>query len=81
MTPEEVGKAELFADQQRKILAQSITVDQQIACVRRELAMRRNVYPKWVANGRMTQQAAEKEMAGMQAVHDTLSRMVEAPKP
>lgn len=50
----------------------AITLDQQIACVRRELAMRKNVYPKWVANGRMKQEAAEKEMAHLQAVHDTL---------
>lgn len=51
----------------------TISLDQQIACVRRELAMRKNVYPKWVANGRMKQEAAEKEMAHLQAVHDTLT--------
>lgn len=31
----------------------------QIACVKRELAMRRSAYPKWVAAGRMEQAAAD----------------------
>ncbi len=44
----------------------------QIACVRRELALRKNVYPKWVKNGRMTQLTADKEINALQAVHDTL---------
>jgi len=50
-----------------------ITIDEQIACVRRELAMRQRVYPKWVAGGRMKQADADKELERMQAVHDTLS--------
>ncbi len=31
----------------------------------RELAMRRNVYPKWVASGRMKQEEADKRTACM----------------
>lgn len=50
----------------------TISVKDQITCVRRELAMRRNVYPKWVASGRMKQSEADKELAAMQAVHDSL---------
>lgn len=50
-----------------------ITIDEQIACVRRELAMRQRVYPKWVAGGKMKQPDADKELERMQAVHDTLS--------
>ena len=52
------------------------TLDQMIACLRREIALRKNVYPKWVANGRMTQVKADEEIAAMQAVHD----LVEAAK-
>ncbi len=57
---------------------QPITLDQQIQCVRRELALRKRVYPKWVKEGgRMTEREAEKEIAHMQAVHDTLMKLKE----
>jgi hypothetical protein len=55
-----------------------ITLDMQIACIRRELAMRQRVYPKWVSAGRMKQAEADKELAAMQAVHDTLSALKDA---
>lgn len=51
-----------------------ITLDQQIACVAREIALRRNVYPKWAASGRMKQETADKELAGMEAVIETLKQ-------
>jgi hypothetical protein len=44
----------------------------QIACVRREIAMRERVYPKWVNAGRMKAEAAEREIAAMRAVLKTL---------
>lgn len=50
----------------------TITIDQQIACVRRELAMRQRNYPRWVADGRMKQAEMDHQLAAMQAVHDTL---------
>lgn len=50
----------------------TVLVRDQIACVRRELAMRKAVYPRQVAAGRMTQETADKELAAMQAVHDTI---------
>ncbi len=49
------------------------TLDAQITCVRRELAMRKNVYPKWTQSGRMKPETANHEINCMQAVHDTLS--------
>lgn len=52
-----------------------ITHADKIACIRREIAMRRNVYPKWIAAGRMTQDAADRELATMQAVHDDIERL------
>jgi hypothetical protein len=51
-----------------------ITHEQQIACVRRELAMRKNVYPAWIKNGRMKQEKADHEIAALQAVHDALTK-------
>ncbi len=52
-----------------------MTLEQQIACVRRELAMRQRVYPKWVTAGRMTQQQADHEVNAMTAVLATLERV------
>ena len=49
-----------------------MTIDDQIACVRREVAMRERAYPKFVAAGRMTQDKANREIAAMRAVLSTL---------
>ena len=50
----------------------TITVADQIRCVRRELALRANVYPGFVKRGKMKQEEADREIAAMQAVHDSL---------
>jgi hypothetical protein len=52
--------------------APSIPFADQIGCVRREIAMRERVYPKWVNAGRMKAEAAEREIAAMRAVLKTL---------
>jgi hypothetical protein len=39
-----------------------------LKCIERELALRRNVYPKWVAQGKMTQAAAEKEIQTLEDI-------------
>jgi hypothetical protein len=49
-----------------------MTVNEQIACVKREIAMRERVYPRWVAAGKMTKAKADHELAAMRAVLDTL---------
>lgn len=49
-----------------------ISIQQQIACVERELKMRRNNYPRWVNAGNLTQELADKEIARMEAVLTTL---------
>ena len=51
-----------------------ITTADKIKCLRREIAMRKNVYPKWIESGRMTQEAADREIAVMQAIHDDYSK-------
>jgi hypothetical protein len=62
-------------------MSPEITLDMQIACARRELALRQRVYPKWVGAGRMKQAEADKELAAMQAVHDTLTAIKIATEP
>lgn len=45
---------------------------EQIACVEREIAMRERVYPRWVADHKMTQKKADQELAAMRAVLETV---------
>jgi len=49
-----------------------ILLQDQVKAARRELAMRRNVYPKWVKSGKMTQEKADQEIEAMRAICYTL---------
>lgn len=50
----------------------AIPLSDQIKEVGRELGMRKGVYPKWVASGRMTQEEADLHIARLDAVYRTL---------
>ena len=50
------------------------SASEQLACARRELALRQSTYPKLVAAGRMTAEKAAKETAAMAAIVETLDR-------
>ncbi len=52
-----------------------ISLRDQIACVRREIALRERVYPRQIADGRMKQEEADRELARMKAVLDMLERV------
>lgn len=41
------------------------TLDQEIASLKREIAMRKNVYPKWVSLGKMRAAESEHEIGAM----------------
>lgn len=49
-----------------------VTLQDQIACVRRELAMRANAYPRFIASGKMKQAKADREIAVMEGVLNML---------
>lgn len=51
----------------------TVSIENQILCVKREIMMRKRAYPRWVSDGRMTQEGADKELAAMQAVLETLN--------
>ncbi len=53
-------------------LPDGVSLDRQREAVARELNMRVRVYPRWVADGRMTKAKADEEIACMQAVLKTL---------
>ena len=48
------------------------SLDEQIACARREVKMRQSMYPKWVSLRRMAAHTAEIELGKMQAIVETL---------
>lgn len=52
-----------------------MTLDDQIRCAGRELGLRRNVYPKFIKSGRMTQAEADHEIAAMAEVYATLKQL------
>ncbi|MBU8540236.1 hypothetical protein [Falsiroseomonas tokyonensis] len=58
---------------------EKVPLAQQIACVERELRLRRSAYPRWVAAGRMTEEKAAAETWQMQAVLDTLRGLAGTP--
>lgn len=49
----------------------------QIAEVERELAMRAHAYPRFVAAGRLKQEAADQQVAALRAALETLKAVVE----
>lgn len=46
----------------------TITARDKQLCAEREVAIRRRVYPRWVARGQMTQGDAEREIAIMETI-------------
>lgn len=56
-------------------LPRVVDLDEQIACIKREIRLRRSVYPHWVRRGRMRQGAADYEITALEAVLTTLQYM------
>jgi hypothetical protein len=54
------------------------TMNDRIKAAQREVAMRRRVYPRWVAAGKMTQQKADYEIKLMEDIVETLARFQHA---
>jgi hypothetical protein len=53
----------------------AVSLQSQVECAKRELAMRRRVYPRFIENGSMTGQKANQELAAMEAIVATLQRL------
>lgn len=58
-------------------------LEQMINCAKREVAFRYRVYPRLIANGKMTAEQADKEKALMYAIQKALQKIYDgtAPKP
>jgi hypothetical protein len=50
----------------------TVSFDDMLACARRELEMRRRVYARRIAGGKMTQALADKETRAMTAIVEHL---------
>lgn len=59
----------------------AVSLKDQIACARRELAIRENVYPRRVQRGDMTEVGMKKELAAMSAIIDTLEALERGENP
>lgn len=46
-------------------------------CAKRELSMRKRVYPRWVSEGRMSQEKADQEIACMAAIVEDYRKICE----
>lgn len=53
--------------------SKKVSLEEQVACVVREIGMRDRVYPAWVTSKRMSQEKADHEHAAMRAVLVTLN--------
>lgn len=60
-------------------MSETFTLEQQIACLARELRMREACYPKWVKERRMLQSKADHELGAMRAALTTLQSIKENP--
>lgn len=54
----------------------TITLEEQLAAAERELKYRQRVYPRRIAKGQMSINLARHETAAMEAIIETLGRMV-----
>lgn len=57
---------------QRDNPAVTPSLDEQIAEIKREIALRKSVYPRWIKQGKMTQAQADGRLACLEATLDLL---------
>lgn len=53
----------------------SVSIDEEILCVKREIALREFVYPRFVADGRMKPDRAEREIETMRSILNRLTTL------
>lgn len=56
-------------------LLESVSFDQMVACINRELEFRRRQYPNFVKSKKITQELADRQMLHLRAVHRALVKM------
>ena len=56
----------------------TISLERQLACAKREIALRQRVYIPLVIHGKMSQEKADEETPAMQAISETLQKLISA---
>lgn len=51
------------------------TLTEMLACALRELSLRKSCYPKWIEQGRLTQEKADHEIECMRSIIDRLEML------
>ncbi len=64
-----------------KHFVQQITIDEQINEVKREIAMRNKVYPKWIESGSLPKTKADFQILAMEAVLISLQELAKKTAP
>ena len=59
----------------------TITVHDKLQCVVRELGFRRRTYPRLIANTKMSQAQADREIAVMESIAKVYQRSTQASEP
>ena len=54
-----------------------VTLSEQMKCVKREIEKRKSFYPRWVSEGKMTQNEADYQIEAMEYVYNTLHAVSE----
>lgn len=73
-----VDKLQQSAGNIADALQRTVTTAEKLRAVQRELALRKNVYPRFVANGKITQQQADHETLVMSAIIADYEAMMKA---
>lgn len=68
MLPQTLKKLQEGLDESYRRLMATVTTEQKLACAKRELAMRKRVYPGQVERGKMKQSDADRETLTMTAI-------------
>lgn len=53
----------------------TVSLDEQIVCVKREIGLRERLYPRWIKSGMMKLDQANYQIAEMKAVLETLEKL------
>ena len=51
---------------------------EKLACAKRELQMRENVYPRWIAQNKIREDKARRELAIMRAIVEDYQKLADA---
>lgn len=62
-------------------MTKPITIQRQADAVRREIAFRQRVYPRFIDQGKLTPEKAAEEIAAMEAVLETLKGIIREREP